>query len=476
MSAHSRWTALGVLLIAVFIGLTDATIANITLSAIETGLGASDATLSWVVTGYALAYGLSLVPAGRLGDRYGHKPLFVLGMVGYVLTGVIAATASSEGLLIAARVAHGIAGGVMVTPVFAYIQVLFTGAARVRAFGLLTVVTGIATSIGPLIGGWIIDNTSDGLGWRLAFLATVPVGLIGIVAATMVLPNTRSHKTSGFDVLGMAMLAVVIFGAMAPLIQTDGGSLPSWAPESFGVAFAVAIAFVYWQRRRVNQNAEPLIPMTLFRYPSFSLGLIVAVLTFASATTSIYIALAVLWQSGRGETALAAGLVTLPFSVGAILGAALSERVAVHLRRHAVTFALALLVGGYVALYFLLLSEPYAHLLVLTLPIFVAGLGSGIFVAPNVSSILSPVPPAIAGGAGGVVVTAQRIGAALGTALTVIVVSTNPGSGPFDEAATIVASVRALLVIVLFAAAALVLNVIANAVDKRSSPVESVQA
>lgn len=468
MSPHRRWWALVVLLSAILIGLTDATIANIALPALQVGLGASEATLSWVVTGYALAYGLSLVPAGRLGDRYGHKPVFVFGMIGYVLTSGLAATASTEGQLVVARIAHGVAGGVMVTPVFAYIQVLFTGSARVRAFGFLTVTTGVATSIGPLVGGWLIDNTSPNLGWRLAFSATLPLGVLAIVAAIAILPRPVGQRTGRFDVMGMVMLGVVIFGALGPLIQTKGGSLPSWAPMSFGSAAVVGVAFVLWQKRLERRNAFPLLPVTLFRHHSFSLGLVVAILTFASSTTSIYIALSVLWQSGRGESAVAAALVTLPLSIGAILGALASERVALKFPRNAVNVALLLLVIGYSATYALLATSPTVPLVALAVPIFVAGLGSGIFVAPNTSAILSPVPAAIAGGAGGVVVTTQRLGAALGSALTVILVSTNPGPGAFGAAAITTASVRALLVILLFSAAALVISLISTAVDTRS--------
>ena len=427
-----RWSTLAVLLggmtMITFVGTT----ANVATASLTASLGASAAAVSWAVSGYQVAYGLGLVPAGRIGDRYGHKWVFVAGVAGYVVMATIASFSTTELMLVTTRLLQGVMGGFVVAPIFAMIQLQFAGSARVRAFGVLSAVIGGAALVAPIIGGAIIDSIGLADGWRWAFALAVPIGLVTLIAAIPVLTPTKAQALSRFDVVGMLLLFGVIVAFLVPLVQIVDANIPAWSWISFALSVALAFAFAWWERRIERAGGIPLVPVSYFRQVNFSAGLLVSLLTFAAFTSSIYITLSVLWQSGREESAAAAGLLTLPLSLGSVIGGLAAERMTALLGRWTVPVSLVTLAGGYFATYALLASDPQASMLAVMIPLMIAGLGSGVFVAPNVSSILAKVDARDAGSAGGLNVTAQRIGAALGSAIIFIVISRPGAGGPTD--------------------------------------------
>ena len=183
------WQALIVLLAGMFIALLDTTIVNVALPSIRTSLDASEATLSWIISGYALSFGLVLIPAGRLGDRIGHKWVFFTGLALFTAASVACGLAQNDVQLIVARVVQGFAGGIFLPAVTAFIQLLFPAQSRGKAFAIMGAVIGVSTALGPIIGGLIIEAFGEESGWRLVFGVNLPIGIVALIAAAILLPN-----------------------------------------------------------------------------------------------------------------------------------------------------------------------------------------------------------------------------------------------------------------------------------------------
>lgn len=417
------WLALAVLLIGSFMALLDTTIVNVAVPTIHTGLGASDAAVSWVVAGYALAFGLVLIPAGWVGDQRGHKAVFVVGVALFTVSSLASGVAPNPAWLVAARFAQGIGAGVMFTPVTALIQLMFSGRDRGKAFGVMGATIGFATALGPIAGGAIISAFGAHSGWRYVFAVNVPLGVIALVATLAILPPRparadRSQSRPQTDWAGVALLTAALVALVLPLIQGQQQGWPAWTFVSLVLSVPLLIGFAAWQRKRERSGKRPLIPTHLFARRSFAGG-VTLTLVYFSAFTSIFFTLAVLWQSGMGRSALATGVMLLPFAAATIIGAGQSDHLAARFGRSILASGLGLVAAGLIAIWLILALVPAADLTGWDLfaPLLVAGFGSGLFIPPNIDFIVAEVPGPEAGSASGVIGTAQRIGAAIGIAL-----------------------------------------------------------
>jgi EmrB/QacA subfamily drug resistance transporter len=417
------WLALIVLLAGMFIALLDTTIVNVALPSIRTSLDASEATLSWIISGYALAFGLALIPAGRLGDRIGHKWVFFTGLALFTIASAACGLAMDDTQLIVARVLQGLAGGVFVPAVTAFIQLLFPAQSRGRAFAIMGAVIGVSSALGPIVGGLIIEAFGEENGWRLVFGVNLPIGVVALVAAALVLPNGAELKAakgtrSGIDVVGLLLLSAALVALLVPLIEGEDQGWPLWTYLTLVAGALLVVAFALWELNYTKRGRSPLVPPHLFSHPAFTGGTILALVYFA-AFTSIFFTISILWQSGLGHTALESGLVSIPFALGSIVGSSQSNRLTVRLGRGVLTIGASLLVVGLVAVFILLLTVPGVDLTnwMLLLPLLVAGLGNGLFIAPNAQFIVATVDRSEAGGASGVIGVMQRIGSAVGIAV-----------------------------------------------------------
>src|SRR5450759_4292769 len=213
-----------------FMSLLDATIVNVALPTIRTSLNASESTLSWIISGYALSFGLALIPAGRLGDRYGHKWVFFSGLALFTAASLACGLAQDGTQLIVARVVQGLAGGIFVPAVTAYIQLLFTGRTRGKAFAIMGAVIGVSSALGPLIGGLLIQAFGNTNGWRLVFVVNLPIGIVALVATVFLLPSgsENSDRSDGVDILGLLLLSGGLVAILVPLIEGQDQGWPVW--------------------------------------------------------------------------------------------------------------------------------------------------------------------------------------------------------------------------------------------------------
>ncbi|MFT9392558.1 MAG: MFS transporter [Bifidobacterium sp.] len=414
-----NWPSLTVLLLGVAMSMLDTTIVNVALPTIRVNLHASESVLSWVVSGYALAFGLALIPAGRLGDRFGHKWVFTIGLAGFTLASLWCAISDSSLSLVCARIVQGLFGGVFYPAVTALIQLLFVRKTRSRAFSVMGAVIGFSTAIGPVLGGFLIEWFGQSEGWRSVFYVNLPFGIIAVIGSIITLPSAVSGRTHGkADVVGLILMTCSLSAILVPLIQGEGSGWPLWTWLMMCAGVLLLVAFGLWQMRLARLGAVPLIPPKLFVRAQFTGGIILALVYFA-AFTSIFFTLSLLWQSGLGHSALETGYMSAPFAIGSIIGASQSHRLAYGLGRKVLSIGTGMVAFGLLSVWLMLSLLPTDELnnWVLLLPLLIAGIGSGFFIAPNVDFIVATVDRADAGAASGIVGTAQRVGAASGIAI-----------------------------------------------------------
>ena len=408
--------ALVAVMAGAFMSLLDTTIVNVALPTIQHSLRASDGSLEWVVSGYALAFGLVLIPAGRLGDFIGRKPVYLTGLSLFLLASLGAGLAQSTAELLAARIVQGLAAGLFYTQISATIVDIFAGQSRSRAFGRLAAVIGVSTAAGPLAGGLLISAFGPHSGWRWIFLINLVIGLGALPMAARFLPVPVRKPREQTDTVGIALLTLTLVMILVPLIEGETLDWPLWTYCCFAAAAPMLAALWRWERRVEQRGRTPLFPPRVIRRPAFAAGGTFALVYFA-AFTSIFFILAVTWQDGFGHSALASGLVISPFACGAIVSARKSHAIAARLGRRVLILGCSAVTLGLagVLLAFHLAGQPSGWYLVG--PLFLAGLGHGIIVAPNLDLVLKSVPPADNGSASGVLNTAQRVGSAFGIAV-----------------------------------------------------------
>ncbi|MEO6532128.1 MAG: MFS transporter [Pseudolysinimonas sp.] len=416
---RKTWAAFAVLILGIAMALLDTTIVNVALPTIRTSLNADEATLSWIISGYALAYGLALIPAGRIGDRIGHKWVFIVGLAGFTLASLAAGLSQDTTTLIVARVVQGLFGGIFFPPVTALIQLMFPPRVRGKAFAIFGASIGFSTALGPLVGGLLIQWLGNADGWRSIFFVNLPFGVIAVIAAFLLLPGgAESKATSALDFFGFVLLAGGLVAILVPLIQGQQDGWPLWTYLSIAGGIVLIVVFALWELSVAKRGKEALVPPHLFSHPSFTGGVILALVYFA-AFTSIFFTISLLWQAGLGHTALESGLVSIPFAIGNIVGASQSDRLAERFGRTVLLIGTALVAIGLIALWLVLLRVAPSDLTNWELlgPLLVAGFGSGLFIAPNAQFIVATVDRTEAGAASGVIGTMQRVGAAIGIAV-----------------------------------------------------------
>ncbi|MBX5470619.1 MAG: MFS transporter [Thermoleophilaceae bacterium] len=278
-----RWLGLAVLLLAAAIDLIDATIVNIALPTIRDDLGAGAAALEWIVAGYSLTFALGLITGGRLGDVFGRRRIFLIGVAGFTLASLAAGLAWSPAALVAARFVQGAFAALMVPQVLSTINVSFPPEERPKAYGMYGTFAGIATVSGPLLGGLLMQGDLFGLDWRPIFLINLPVGLATFVAALLFVRESRDEHPPQLDLTGVGIVTVALLLLLYPLVEGHELGWPAWTFASMAASLPVLALFAAQQARRARRGDAPLVPLGLFRERAFGGG-VLAGLTFFSAS------------------------------------------------------------------------------------------------------------------------------------------------------------------------------------------------
>lgn len=443
-TASAPWAALPVVLLAQFLAVADFFVVNVALPSIGSELAAGPAVLQFIVAGYGLAYACGLVAGGRLGDSYGRRRVFALGVGGFIATSAYCALAPAAGVLVGARIAQGIAAAIMVPQVLATIQAGFVGRDRQRALAAFGATTGLAFATGQILGGLLIDADLFGFGWRPIFLVNVPVGLLAL-AAVRLIPETRTQAPPPVDARGAVLLAAVLLAVLVPLTFGRDAGWPRWCWIVLGAAPVLGLIFRYDQRRTERRGNPPLLPPTLLGLPGMRRGLPVALLFFP-CFGGLMLTLAVALQTGRGLTAREAAIALLPQGVAFLLTSLLVRAVPVRFGRVAITAGAAALAVGLVVVAW----QSWSGFALLTarelLPAMaLIGVGEAAVMVPLFGAVLAAVPAPVAGTASGVLTTAQQTGLALGAGLLGTLVFALAANQDWRRATTATLGAAALL-------------------------------
>jgi len=432
---RQSWRAFAVCAVGAALPVIDTTKIYIVAPAMETSLQASQLSTQLAIAGYLLAFGLSLVPAGRYGDLHSRSRTFLFGIALFAFASLVVGIAPNEQILVGARVLQGLSAGILTPQMLGLIQQLFTGAARMRAFGLLGAIFGLATSLAPALGGLLVGVGGPDIGWRLAFLINLPPAIVVLILAPRLLPRASQARSAirDFDPVGIVLLALATASMLGPFVLTGSGD-NAWRWLLLIGVPVFGIAFVAWERSYGSRGRIPLIDLALFRLPSFRNGLLIIV-AFYGAMPGTLLLLSLFVQSGTGHSPLVAGIVAITLSVGYAGASLFSGRL---LERHGpvlVVIGAAIFTLGLVGTLLVgLFASPEASPWLMMIPLTVTGIGGGWIVPPNQALSMSDVAATQGGLAGSILQVGQRLGTAIGVAVvaaifTAIFVQESPQLG-----------------------------------------------
>ena len=414
---RSRGVATTVLMVATFMDLMDSTITNVALPTIGKNLGATPEQLEWTVAGYVIAFATLLITGGRLGDIFGHRRIFVIGIVGFTLASLGAALSQTGDLLVTCRVLQGGFAGIMMPQVLSSVQVMFAPEERAPVLGIIGSLSALGAVGGLILGGWLVTADLLGMGWRSIFLVNVPIGVVLVVAALLFVPRSRSEHPLRPDLVGVLLGGLGVFLVVFPLTDGRAAGWAWWIWAMLITSPFVIAAFVWQQGRMLKAHKAPLLPLPLFRDRGFASGQLVQVLSSIGNGGYVLILLYYV-QSALGFTALAAGLTLLPFALGSMAAAPLAILATKRIGKWAV------LLGGLVqaaALTWVMWTIWTAGAALtgwdVTAPLTLVGAGMMTLIMPLTSITLESVPTPDAGAASGTLTTFGQIGMVLGVAL-----------------------------------------------------------
>jgi EmrB/QacA subfamily drug resistance transporter len=417
-----RSLALVILIMASFMDLLDVTIVNVAVPSIQRDLGASYAAVEWVTAGYTLGFAAGLITGGRLGDIYGRKRMFILGVAGFTAASLLCGIATAPGLLIVSRLVQGGFAAMMVPQILSIIHVTFPANERGKVFGVYSAIGGLALVAGPILGGAFIEADLFGWDWRPIFLVNVPVGIITIVAALAVVRESKSPNPLRLDIVGVVLATSSVLMLVYPLVQGRELGWPAWLFAMMGGSVVLLGVFIAYERRRIARGRSPLIVLSLFRARSFAGGFSVNLL-FNVAYGAFFLMWTIYMQVGLGWSAIHAGLTAIPFFIGMAMAAGMAVQALTPKFGRKVLFAGGILVVlG--ALLFIVISNRYGTeitSLQMALPLFVMGFGMGYVIAPVIDFALTHVPHESAGSASGAFTTTWQLGVSIGIAFVGVI-------------------------------------------------------
>ena len=411
------WLVLLVLTMGFFMILLDTTIVNVAIPAISSnkgdGLNTTLDQILWVLNAYILVYAVLLITAGRLGDIYGQRNLFAIGLFVFTFASVLCGISQNANELIAARVLQGVGGAILTPQTLSIITTLFPPERRGAAFGIWGGVAGLATITGPTLGGAIVTY----INWRWIFFVNVPIGIAALIATFAIIPDIRPGRRHGWDFMGVFLSTAGLFAVVFGLIEGqryNWGEIGSYGitiPEVIIGGVVLLVVFIFWERFQ----AEPLMPLSLFRDRNFAVAnWIAAAISFGML--SLFLPLVIYLQSVRGFTALVAGLTFAPMSLMSMVVAPFAGRFADKVGgKYILVTGISLFTVGFGLV--TLVAGPDSTFITFLGPAIIAGAGMGLTFAPMTTVAMRNISPQMAGAASGILNTTRQLGAAIGSAV-----------------------------------------------------------
>jgi EmrB/QacA subfamily drug resistance transporter len=414
------WGPLAVLMAGIFLVVLDFFIVNVALPSMQHDLHASDSGLEWVVAGYGLTFSALLIAVTRLGDRWGRRRMFSWGIALFVVASAACGAAPTMELLVAARLAQGVAGAMVSPMVLALIGDVYAGPRMPKAIGIYSMVMGLAAATGQLIGGVLIHLDLADSGWRAIFWVNVPIGLVAVALAPRLLPDRRNEAAQtgkGIDALELLLATTTLTALLLPLLEGRRLDWPLWTWLSLAGAVVAGVLTVVRSRALLSRGKRPLVEPEAFRSGTVRIAIACQALLFVGMA-SYFLVLALYLQNGRGLGALSSGAVFTLVAVPYMIGTGSQRRLGALLGRWTVPAGAGMFALGHIALLGAVAEEGVAGSLVDLFPgLALAGFGMGIALTALIDAAMGTVDPAHAGAVSGVLSTAQQVGNALGVAV-----------------------------------------------------------
>lgn len=394
--------------LAAFLDLTDNTSVSVAFPSIAGSLGASHAVLQWVSIGNTLALGAGLALGGQLGDQYGRRKMFLIGVAGYIVTTVLCAVAPTGMALAIFRFIQGLIGSLMIPQIFGIIKASVPEAKQPAVFGMYGIVLSLAAIAGPLLGGVLVSWNVFHLSWRLVFFFNVPIAVVAFVLGYLYIPESLASVRQGINVLGAIVVAVATTLVLLPLSLMSTSGWPAWGFPALVLAAALyAFLYVSGMRKFRDQNVH---------LRQFSLGM-AASLLFFSVVGALFIILSLYVSQTSQRSAWGIALVMLPYAVGSVLTSGVSTAAEARHGRALCVLGAALSAGFTAAFAGLLHINPQPAYWQYAVVLLIGGMGVGLCAPILINLILSAVPHDLAGSASGLLNTCSQIGAAAGIAV-----------------------------------------------------------
>jgi EmrB/QacA subfamily drug resistance transporter len=409
---RNPWPVLLVTVLGFFMIMLDTTIVYVATPSILSSLHASLDQILWVFNGYLLMYAVLLITGGRLGDLFGPRQLFAAGLIIFTAASALCGLSQDANQLIAARVVQGVGAALLAPQTLTILMAIFPPARRGAAFGITGAVIGVSTVAGPTLGGLIVTNGD----WRWIFFLNIPIGIIALVGTFVVIPDVRTARQHRLDLIGVLLSSAALFAVVFGLIEGqryDWSTITGWLtiPMVIGAGIALFVAFLAWER----QQAEPLVPLGLFRDRNFSLMNWTGT-AMSFAMQGIFIPITIYTQSVLGMTALQSGLTIAPMSLTAGIVAPFAGRLADRFGGKYLLMAGLALFGAGAAVVTGLATVSSTQITFL-LPFVLTGLGLGLVFAPMTTVAMRDIKPQMAGAASGVLNTTRQLGSVIGAAV-----------------------------------------------------------
>ncbi|NGO81030.1 MFS transporter [Streptomyces sp. YC504] len=417
-----RWIALAIVMTASFMDLVDVTIVNVAIPTITRDEGATASQIQWITAGYALAFAAGLITGGRLGDIYGRKRLFLIGIAGFTLASALCGFAANPDMLVASRILQGATAALMVPQVLSIVHATFPAHERGKVFGLFGAIVGLGAVTGPLLGALLTQWNLFGLEWRPIFLINLPVGIAALILGRKYISESKAPKALKLDLVGVVLVVIPLLMLLYPLTRGHELDWPLWGHLMMAGALPVFAILVAYERYKARKDGSPLIELPLFKVKSFAAGIAVQ-LTFGLVMGIFFLVWTLYMQTGLGWSVLKAGLTGIPFSIAVSFAAGISVQKLVPLFGRKVLQAGALTMAAGVLIY-IWEADRYGMAITqwqMAFPLIVMGVGMGLIVAPLTDAVLSEVPREHAGSASGLINTTMQMGNALGLGLVSVV-------------------------------------------------------
>jgi EmrB/QacA subfamily drug resistance transporter len=410
----ARWWGLAAVLSAAFLGPLDFFIVNIAIPSIESSLEATPGQIQLVIACYGLTYAVLLVTGGRLGDIFGRKKMFMIGMAGFTIASALCGLAHSPMALILGRILQGMMGAMMTPQVLSIIHVSLPPHERRLAFGIFGVVVGLGAFAGNVLGGELIKADIYGLGWRPIFLVNLPIGMVALLGAYHWVRETRSPHARKLDPGGVVLATITLFLMVFPFVEGREAGWPAWTFICLAASVPLMALFIYYERMVHDRGGAPLVELTLFRDRTFVVGLCCTLIFYAGPPAFALISTVYL-QRGAGFSAQDTGRIYIPFCLAFLVASMSAVGLSARMGSRIINLGIGMMMLGLTAILLLIgMDVVQTHWLSLIPAMIVYGAGQGLVMPTLTRTVLSNVSHGDVGSASGLFTTIQQIAMAVG--------------------------------------------------------------